>query len=118
MVALAAHPAVSGVLRGVARGRQQMVYEGLRLPGPPVALIEGRWLVGWGCGAPQEGTGCSGRGLFIAFDAESERLFLLLLEDGEPIYLAPARTARWPAALQAPFAGFASKLRHGPSFGE
>ena len=48
LVQLAAQESVAVLLRGAARGRQQSVYEGLRLPGPPVALVADRWLVGWG----------------------------------------------------------------------
>jgi hypothetical protein len=116
MVQLGAHPAVGILLRGAARGWQQVVYEGLRLPGPPVTLHEGRWLVGWGCADPAPRQGCAGRGLFMAFDAEGERLFLMLLEDGAPVYLAPPRTGRWPGALAAPFAEFAPSLARGPVF--
>jgi hypothetical protein len=92
------------------------VFEGLRLPGPPVALVEDRWLVGWGCEAPPTRGGCTGRGLFMAFDAGRERLFLMLLENGEPIYLAPARTGRWPAMLAEAFTGFAPELAKPPIF--
>jgi hypothetical protein len=116
LVQLAAHPAVGILLRGAARGRQQIVYEGLRLPGPPVALADGRWLVGWSCGDPAPERGCVDRGLFMAFDAEGERLFLMLVEAGAPVYLAPPRTAHWPAALVAPFSDFAPGLPHGPTF--
>ncbi|TDH64247.1 hypothetical protein E2C06_02580 [Dankookia rubra] len=116
MVQLAALPAVGTLLRGAARGRQQQVYEGLRLPGPPVTLVEDRWLVGWGCADPEPRTGCSRRGLFMAFDAGRERLFLMLLDDGEPVYLAPARTGHWPATLAETFAGFAPELARPPVF--
>ena len=116
MVQLAAQPAVGTLMRGAARGRQQQVYEGLRLAGPPVALVEDRWLVGWGCADPPTRTGCTGRGLFMAFDAGSERLFLMLLEDGGPIYLAPPRTAHWPAMLAEAFADFAPELAKPPIF--
>jgi hypothetical protein len=116
MVQLAAQPAVGTLLRGAARGRQQQVYEGLRLAGPPVALVEDRWLVGWGCADPEPRGGCAGRGLFMAFDAGRERLFLMLLENGEPIYLAPARTGHWPAMLAEAFAGFAPDLPKPPVF--
>lgn len=116
MVQLAAQPAIGTLLRGAARGRQQQVYEGLRLPGPPVALIADRWLVGWGCADPAPREGCHGRGLFMAFDATGERLFLMLLEDGAATSLAPPRTAHWPAALGAAFAGFAPGLARGPIF--
>lgn len=110
LVQLGALGSVAILLRGAARGRQQAVYEGMRLPGPPVALVADRWLVGWG----SEGD----RGLFMAFDAEGERLFLMLLVDGGPIYLAPPRVALWPEELAEPFHRFAPGLERGPRFGE
>ncbi|TDG22546.1 hypothetical protein [Paracraurococcus ruber] len=113
---MAAHSAVSLALRNAARGRQQAVYAGLRLPGPPVALVEGRWLAGWGCADAGASQGCTGRGLFLAVDSATERLFLMLLEDGVPVYLAPHRTGHWPRPLAAPFAVFAPGLARGPVF--
>lgn len=110
LVQLAAEPAVSLPLRGAARGRQQSVYEGLRLPGPPVSLVADRFLVGWG----RDGS----RGLFLAFDWRAEQLFLLLLVDGAPVHLAPARQARWPEPLAQPFAQFAPDLAGSPVFAE
>ena len=108
LVQLAAQESIAVLLRGAARGRQQSVYEGLRLPGPPVALVADRWLVGWGSAGDQ--------GLFMAFDSEGERLFLMLLVEGGPIYLAPPRVARWPEELAEPFHRFAPGLVRGPSF--
>ncbi|MCO6415601.1 hypothetical protein JYK14_05335 [Siccirubricoccus sp. KC 17139] len=102
MVALAAHPAVRVLLRNAARGRQQHVYEGLRLPGPPIALVGEHWLVGWG----REGR----RGLFLAFETKQEQLVLFLLVDGQPVYLSP-RSTQWPPELAAPFADFSEGLR-------
>lgn len=119
LVEMAAASGISLPLRGAARGRQQMVYEGLRLPGPPVALVADRWLVGWGCGdADAAAAGCVERGLFLAFDLERERLFLMLVAEGEPVYLAPPRTGLWPQALAESFAQFAPGLPHGPRFEE
>lgn len=116
MVQLAAHPAIAVAVRGVARGRQQSVFDGLRLPGPPVRLEQGRWLSGWGCADPAPRAGCAQRGLFIAVDAETERLFLMILDDGTPVYLAPHRMGHWPRALAAAFAEFAPSLPRGPVF--
>jgi hypothetical protein len=110
LVQLAAESAVSLPLRGAARGRQQSVYEGLRLPGPPVALVAERWLVGWG----RDGD----RGLFLAFDWRAEQLFLLLLVDGGPVHLAPGRQAPWPEALAESFARFAPGLASHPRFAD
>jgi hypothetical protein len=108
LVALAAEPAVSLPLRSAARGRQRAVYEGLRMPGPAVALVAERWLVGWG----RQGE----HGLFLAFDWQAEQLFLLLLDEGEAVYLAPGRFARWPEPLAEPFARFAPGIAGGPGF--
>ena len=52
----------------------------------------------------------------MAFDAGSERLFLMLLDQGTPVYLAPPRTGHWPAMLADAFAGFAPGLPKGPVF--
>jgi hypothetical protein len=101
MVALGAHPAVSVLLRNAARGRQQQVYEGLRMPGPPLALVEDHWLVGWG----RDGR----RGLFMAFEINQEQLVLFLLDDGKPVYLSP-RSAQWPAPLAESFGEFSQGL--------
>jgi hypothetical protein len=104
LVALGAHPAVAVLLRNAARGRQQQVYEGLRLPGPPLALVEDHWLVGWG----REDR----RGLFMAFEIAQEQLVLFLLDDGRPVYLAP-RTSQWPPSLAESFARFSEGLAPG-----
>jgi hypothetical protein len=103
LVDLAAHPAVRTVLRSSARGWQQHVYDGLRLPGPPVALVE-EWLVGWG----REGD----RGLFLGFEVKAEQLVLFLLVEGQPVYLSP-RSRHWPPALGTPFAQFTAGLSRG-----
>jgi hypothetical protein len=96
MVGLAAHPAVRLLKRYAARGFQQHVYAGLRLPGPPIAVHD-NWLIGWG----REGQ----RGLFMAFQMREEQLVLFLLVDGRPTYLSP-RSSHWPPALAEPFAAF------------
>jgi hypothetical protein len=100
LVELAAHPAVRTVLRSSARGWQQHVYDGLRLSGPPVALVED-WLVGWGR--------AEDRGIFLAFEVKAEQLVLFLLVEGQPVYLSP-RSRHWPPALGAPFAQFTAGL--------
>ena len=96
MVALAAHPAVRLLIRNAARGFQQHVYEGLRLPGPPITEHD-NWLIGWG----RQGQ----RGLFMAYQMREEQLVLFLLVDGRPTYLSP-RSSHWPPALAEPFAAF------------
>lgn len=101
LVAFAAHPAVAVLLRNSARGRQQLVYDGLRLAGPPVYMADEHWLVGWA----RQGR----RGLFMAFEVEAEQLVLFLLDDGRPLYLSP-RSRHWPAPLAAPFADFTEGL--------
>ncbi len=97
---------VAALLRGVARGRQQRVYEGLHMAGPPLRLVDGRLLYGWGCDAAVDAGGCTGDGLFMAFDIPAERIFLALARDGAIELLAP-RGPGWPEALRAPFTAFA-----------
>lgn len=91
--ALAAHPDVALPLRSAAQGRSRTVFERLQLPATPVAIAEGRYAWARGCGA----AGCRGDAIFLALDAVSGRLFLLVLDAGRPVLLIPPGT--WPAAL-------------------
>jgi len=104
LVQFAAHPAVGTLLRNSARGWQQHVYEGLRLPGPPVALVEQTWLVGWGRRDDS--------GLFLGFEIRAEQMVLFLLNGGAPVYLSP-RSRHWAPALGAPFADFTAGIGRG-----
>jgi hypothetical protein len=100
--ALAAHPLVALPLRSAAQGRSGTVFERLNLPGPPVAVAEGRWVFARGC-AP---AGCARDGIFLALDSVSERLYLLVVEAGRPVLVVPPFGTSWPAALREGVAPF------------
>jgi hypothetical protein len=91
---LAAHPDVALPLRSAAQGRSGTVFERLRLPGPPIAIAEGRYAWARGCAE----AGCRSDSLFLAHDALTGRIFLLVVDAGRPVLLIPPST--WPAALR------------------
>ena len=99
---LAAHPMVSLPLRSASQGRSRLVFERLNLPGPPVAIAEGRFAWARGC-AP---AGCARDGIFLALDSVSERLYLLVVEAGRPVLVVPPFGTSWPAALREGVAPF------------
>jgi hypothetical protein len=92
--ALAAHPDVALPLRSASQGRSGTVFERLNLPGPSVAIAEGRYAWARGCAE----AGCRTDALFLAHDSVTGRLFLLVLDSGRPVLLIPPGT--WPAALR------------------
>ncbi|MDB5415213.1 MAG: hypothetical protein JWR10_3548 [Rubritepida sp.] len=96
VVALAAHATVGPRLRTMSAGRQRVVSEALRGPGPALTITDGRWIHGYGC-APE---GCGVAKVFLAFDTQTESVVLLLLEGGRPSLFIPPRIAPWPAALE------------------
>jgi hypothetical protein len=92
---LAAHPLVALPLRSVSQGRSRAVFERLNLPGPPVAVAEGRFVHTRGCAES-----CARDGIFLGFDSVTERLYLLLVESGRPVLAVPPFGTAWPAALR------------------
>lgn len=92
---LAAHPDVALPLRSASQGRSGTVFERLRLPGPPVAIADGRYAWARGCAE----AGCRTDALFLAHDSVSGRIFLLVVDAGRPVLLIPPGTT-WPAALR------------------
>jgi hypothetical protein len=113
VLALGRHAAVAGVLRQASGGRQRIVAERLRLPGPPMGVAVDRFVYGWGC----DPRGCREEGLFLGFDTMRERMYLLVVEDGAPSLFVPPRTAPWPETLAEPLRAFhptlAAALRPG-----
>ncbi|WP_424814349.1 hypothetical protein [Roseococcus sp. YIM B11640] len=113
VVALAAHPTVGPRLRRMAAGRQRVVSDALRGPGPGLAVSEGRWISGHAC-AP---TGCGEAKVFLAFDTQTESVVIMLLEHDRPSLFIPPRIAIWPKALQPALVefdpGMAGALRYG-----
>jgi len=99
VAALAAHPDVSIGLRSVTRGRQTYVLRHLRAADPGALRTAGdRFVFGWTC----DGGDCAANGLFLGYDTRTERLYLLLLDEGSASLTVPTRRSPWPAALAAP----------------
>lgn len=96
VAALAAHPDLSIGFRSVTRGRQTYIFRHLRAENPgQLALAEGRYIYGWTCA----GGDCAESGLFLGYDSQTERLYLLLLDEGVASLTVPTRGAPWPAPL-------------------
>jgi len=93
---LAAHPDVSILLRSVARGRQTYILRHLRAADPgALRTASDRYVFGWTC----DGGNCPEEGLFLGYDTRTERLYLLLLDEGVASLTVPVRGAPWPAPL-------------------
>ena len=83
------------MFRSAVRGRQAVVAAALRGPDAmPVQVTEGRWLVARACGE----AGCPRLGIVLGWDAQTARMYLLVVEDGAPVLLVPP-SSRWPAAF-------------------
>lgn len=95
---LAAHGEVAGLFRSAVRGRQAVVAAALRAPAStPVEVSEGRFLGARACAVE----GCGRLGIFLGWDAEAARLYLLVVEEGTPVLVVPPPGTRWPAAFAA-----------------
>jgi hypothetical protein len=96
VAALAAHPDVSIGFRSVTRGRQTYILRHLRAENPgALQTAEDRYVFGWTC----DGGDCAQAGLFLGYDSETERFYLLLLDEGVASLTVPTRGAPWPAPL-------------------
>lgn len=93
---LAAHPDVVVILRSVTRGRQTYVLRHFRAPDPgALRVAEDRYVFGWTC----DGGECAEAGLFLGYDTETERLYLLLVDEGVASLTVPTRRSPWPGPL-------------------
>jgi hypothetical protein len=99
---LARHPTVGPRLRSMSAGRQRVVSDTLRGPGPPLTVTDDRWVHGYG--VTEEAR------VFLGFDTRTESVVILLLEDGRPSLFIPPRVAPWPAALRPAIAEFAPEM--------
>ena len=106
VLSLAQRPEVGVVLRPASGGHRGAIAEALREPGPPVGVVDGQYLHGYGCN-PE---GCRVRGIFLAWDLKGERMFMLLTEEGRVRASIPPDPRAWPRELSAPLAGFAPAL--------
>lgn len=96
VLALAQRAELTTGLRFNSGGHRGALAARLRDPGPPVALVEDRWLFGYGC-LPQ---GCREGGAFLAFDTQDDRMYLLLTENGGVRLSVPPDPRAWPEALR------------------
>lgn len=93
---LARHPDLSIGFRSVTRGRQTYVLRHLRAADPgSLQVAEDRYVYGWTC----DGADCARDGLFLGYDSETERFYLLLLDEGVASLTVPTRGAPWPGPL-------------------
>lgn len=93
------------MLRNVARGRQQVIFEHLRAPGSYVHAEDGfAWA--WGC----QGGDCARNGLFLGHEPKNGLLWMLLIRDGELDRQVPPRGSPWPAPLVKGVASVSQEL--------
>ncbi|MGI9128788.1 MAG: hypothetical protein ACR2IG_11305 [Roseomonas sp.] len=106
VLALAQRPEVGVVLRPASGGHRSAIADALREAGPPVGVVDGQYLHGYGCNHE----GCRVRGIFLAWDLKGERMFMLLTEEGRVRLSIPPDPRAWPRELSAPLAGFSPAL--------
>lgn len=93
---LAAHPDLAAVFRSVVRGRQTYIYRHLHAADPgSLRTKDQRYVFGWTC----DGGDCAQEGLFLGYDTQLERIYLLLLDEGYASLTVPTRRSPWPAQL-------------------
>lgn len=105
LVALVAHPTVGPRLRAMSGGRQRVVSDAVRGPGPPLA-VTGSWIHGQACAAQ----GCGEAKIFLAFDSQTEAVVIMLLENDRSSLFIPPRVAPWPAILAPAIREFSPEL--------
>lgn len=105
VLALAQRPELTTGLRFTSGGHRSVLAARLRDQGPPVAMAEDRYLFGWAC-KPE---GCRD-GVFLAWDPQDERMFLLLTENGRVRLSVPPDPQAWPEALRPGLRGFVPAL--------
>ena len=106
VLALAQRGELTTALRFNSGGHRSSLAARLRDPGPPVALVEGRYLFGYGC-RPQ---GCREGGAFLALDIQDDRMFLLLTDQGAVRLSVPPDPRAWPEALRPGLRDFVPAL--------
>ncbi len=113
LAALLTRPSVGLTLRQVSGGHQRAVSEGIRRPGRLSVAAE-RYVSGHSCGE----AGCDTEGLFVGWDAETGRVFLIVVEDASPVLTVPPRRAQWPEALRTAVAAFNPAIAARMHFGQ
>lgn len=102
VLALAQHDGVGPLLQTATGGVRGEVSARLRDPGPGLAVLDDRYVYGWGCGAE----GCAAGGIFLAQDVIAGRVFLLLLRDNRTRLAVPPNPGAWPPAVGEALRGF------------
>ncbi|WP_347545879.1 hypothetical protein [Roseomonas sp. CAU 1739] len=106
VLALAQRPELTTGLRFNSGGHRSALAARLRDPGPPVALLDENYLVGWGC----RPTGCGTGGVFLAYDRRDERIYMILTDRGAVRLSVPPDPRGWPEALRPGLAAFVPAL--------
>ncbi len=106
VLALAQRAELTTGLRFNSGGHRGALAARLRDPGPPVALAEDRYLFGWAC----RYDGCHEGGVFLAWDPQVERLYLLLTDSGRVRLSVPPDPQAWPEALRPGLMAFSPIL--------
>jgi hypothetical protein len=96
VLALAQRAELTTGLRFNSGGHRSALAARLRDPGPPVAMAAERYLFGFGC----HRDGCREGGVFLAFDMQDDRMFLLLADHGAVRLSVPPDPRAWPEALR------------------
>ncbi|MBR0645269.1 hypothetical protein [Plastoroseomonas hellenica] len=99
---LARHEGVASLVHTATGGLRGEVSRRLRDPGPGLAVMQNRYVYGWGCGTE----GCAAGGIFLAQDIAEGRVFILLLRDGRTRLAVPPNPNAWPAAVGEAMMGF------------
>ncbi|PZW49176.1 hypothetical protein C8P66_103202 [Humitalea rosea] len=102
LLALVSYPNLPSLLRQVSGGQQGAMARAVRFDGPGLELTAGRYLNSYAC-APK---GCAEDGVFLAYDTEEGRIFLMLVREGSMVIQVPPRRAPWPDVLEARVAAF------------
>jgi hypothetical protein len=106
VLALAQRAELTTGLRFNSGGHRSALAARLRDPGPPVAVAAGRYLFGFGC----HRDGCREGGVFLAFDTQDDRMFLLLTDHGSVRLSVPPDPRAWPEALRPGLQAFIPAL--------
>ncbi len=106
VLVLAQRPELTTGLRFNSGGHRGALAARLRDPGPPVEMVDERYLFGFGC----QPEGCREGGAFLAYDLQDERMYLLLTQAGQVRLSVPPDPRGWPEALRPGLMGFVPAL--------
>jgi len=102
LLALVSYPNLPSLLRQASGGQQSAMARAVRYDGPGLELTAGRYLNSYAC-SPE---GCAEDGVFLAYDTEDGRIYLMLVREGSMVIQVPPRRAPWPDVLAPRVAAF------------